>query len=190
MSGTIRVIAQLNHKLMPIDRGDRYEDPLDEELAKIGFGNTASGGTMLNNSKEIDFIDIEMNLLQTDKSIPFVIERLEAYGAPKGSKLIIGEAQDKREIPFGKAEGVGIYLNGTTLPEKVYDECDVNQVISEINKLVFGHGEIQAYWEGSTETALYIYGDDAELMKKLLARYIASYPLCEGARVTTLTPQN
>jgi len=190
MSDTIRAIAQLNHKLMPIDRGDRYEDPLNEDLAKLEFGSADGGGTMLNKSKEIDVIDIEMNLLQTDKSIPFVIQRLEAYGAPRGSKLIIGEGQDKREIPFGKVEGVGIYLNGTALPQEVYAQCDINEVISEINKLVTGHGEIQSYWEGATETALYIYGDDAEIIKKLVAGYLASYPLCKGARVTTLTPQN
>src|SRR6266404_6773955 len=91
------VTAQLNHKLMPLDRGERYEDPLQDELEKHGFGETDGGGTMTQKSGEIEFIDIEMRLRQTGKSIPFVIKRLESYGAPKGSKLIIGEGREKRE---------------------------------------------------------------------------------------------
>jgi len=183
------VIANLNHKLMPIDRGDRYEDPLNDELVKRGFGSADGGGTLLSKSKEIEYIDIEINLLETEKSIPFVIETLESYGAPKGSKLIVGDGENKREIPFGKAEGIGIYLDGKNLPDEVYKSCDVNVVISEIDKLVAGHGEIQSYWEGSSETALYVYGDDAEKMKKLIAEYLATYPLCKGARVTTIAPK-
>lgn len=183
------VTAQLNHRLMPLDRGERYEDPLAEELEKHGFGETDGGGTMLNKSMEIDYIDVALYLTQTDKSIPFVIERLELYGAPKGSKLIVLEGEQKREIPFGKAEGFGVYFDGVNLPKEVYETCDINFVLEEFDKLLKGHGSVQSHWEGQTETALYIYGDDAELMKKLLAPFLASYPLCKGARVVTIAPK-
>jgi hypothetical protein len=185
------VTAQLNHKLMPMDRGERYEDPLNDALAKNGYGATDGGGTMMEKSKEIEYIDVEMNLTQTDKSIPFVIEHLESYGAPKGSKLIIRDQKDDkvREVPFGKIEGVGVYLDGVNLPDEVYKTCDSNLVIKEFDTLLKGHGKVQSHWQGSTETALYIYGDDAELMKKLIAPYITTYPLCKGARVVTIAPK-
>jgi len=185
----IEVTARLNHKLLPLDRGKRYEDPLNDELKKSGFGETDGGGTMLEKSKEVEFIDVEMFLTQTDKSIPFVIERLESYGAPKGSKLIIREGDKKREIPFGKVEGFGVYLDGVNLPDEVYNTCYVNLVMKEFDTLLKGHGSIQSYWQGQTETALYIYGDDAELMKNLIAEYMTTYPLCKGARVVTLAPK-
>jgi hypothetical protein len=188
-SGGTPITAQLNHKLMPIDRGDRYEDPLNVALAKQGFGEAGGGGTMQLKSGEIEFIDVEMYLNKTDKSIPFVIERLESFGAPKGSKLIIREGEKKTEISFGKAEGFGVYLDGVNLPGEVYKTCDVNLVIDEFNRLVKGHGSVQSHWQGQTETALYIYGDDAELMKKLIEPYMASYPLCKGARVVTIAPK-
>lgn len=140
-------------------------------------------------SGEIEFIDVEMYLTQTDKSIPFVIEQLESFGAPKGSKLIIQEGEKNREIPFGKVEGIGVYLDGVNLPDEVYKTCDSNLVVEEFDKLLKGHGEVQSHWQGPTETALYIYGDDAELMKKLIAPYIATYPLCKGARVVTIAPK-
>lgn len=188
-SGQIAVTAQLNHKLMPLDRGERYEDPLNEELAKRNFGMTDGGGTMMLKSKEIEFIDVEMFLTQIDKSIPFVIERLELYGAPKGSKLIVREGKKVTEIPFGKAEGFGVYLDGVNLPDEVYKTCDVNLVIDKFNELVKGHGNVQSHWQGPTETALYIYGDDAELMKKLITSFLATYPLCKGAKVVTIAPK-
>lgn len=188
--GTLSVTAQLNQKLMPVERGERYEDPLQEELEKHGFGETDGGGTMTAKSGEIEFIDIQMNLTKTNESIAFVIKRLESYGAPKGSKLIIGAGRQRREIPFGQSEGFGVYLDGVNLPDEVYKTCDVNLVIEEFKKLLKGHGSVQGYWQGPTETALYVYGDNAEEMKAKIAGFLASYPLCRGARVVTIAPKS
>ncbi len=184
------VTATLNHKLMPLDRGERYEDPLQDALEKHGFGETDGGGTLTKKSGEIESIDVEMMLTQTRKSIPFVIERLEAYGAPKGSKLVIREDRQKREISFGPIEGFGAYLDGVNLPDEVYKTSDVNLVIKEFNKRLKGHGSVQSYWQGPTETALYVYGDNAAKMKAKIAEFMATYPLCRGARVVTLAPKS
>jgi len=175
---------------MPLERGERYEDPLQDELEKHGFGEADGGGTMTEKSGEIEFIDVEMTLTRTHESIPFVIERLESYGAPKGSKLIIREGRQKREIPFGQIEGFGVYLDGVNLPDEVYKTSDVNLVIKEFNKRVKRHGNVQSYWQGPTETALYIYGDNVEKMKAKIAGFMATYPLCRGARVVTLAPKS
>ena len=125
---------------------------------------------MTEKSGEIEFIDVEMTLTRTHESIPFVIERLESYGAPKGSKLIIREGRQKREIPFGQIEGFGVYLDGVNLPDEVYKTSDVNLVIKEFNKRLKRHGNVQSYWQGTTETALYIYGDNVEKMKAKQAK--------------------
>ncbi len=140
-------------------------------------------------SGEIEFIDVEMTLVQPRKSIPFVIERLESYGASKGSKLIIREGRNKREIAFGQIEGFGVYLDGVNLPDEVYQTSDVNLVIKEFNKRLKGHGSVQSYWQGPTETALYIYGDNVKKMKAKIAGFMARYPLCGGTRVVTLAPK-
>lgn len=39
------IVATLNDKIMPIDRGDIYEDPLDEFLSKNNWGEISGGGT-------------------------------------------------------------------------------------------------------------------------------------------------
>jgi hypothetical protein len=186
-SAGTHVTAQLNHLLMPIDRGERYEDPLDEALSAQGLGETSGGGTMQEQSGEIQFMEIDLTDLE--RGVPFVIAKLEELGAPKGSILRVHDTEPAREIPFGKAEGVGIYLDGVNLPDEVYKNSDVNVVIEELNKRIEGHGEMQSHWQGNTETGLYFYGDDANKMIALMRDFLDTYPLCKGARVVTIAPK-
>lgn len=86
-------------------------------------------------------------------------------------------------MPFGKAEGLAIYLNGTDLPKEVYEKSDVNVVYDTVEKLLGDRGAIQGYWQGPTETALYLYGDSAQEMREAIAGFLASYPLCQRARI-------
>lgn len=181
--------AQLNHKLMPLERFERYEAPLQNDLEKHGLGEVQDGGTMCESTGEIEYIDVELSLVRTKTSIPFVMDRLELYGAPKGSKLIIREGRKKQEIPFGTTEGFGVYLDGVNLPDEVYQTSDVNLVIKEFKKRLKGHGSVQGYWQGPTETALYIYGDDVVKMKQKIESFMNTYPLCKGARVIRLAPK-
>ncbi|MHC4499874.1 MAG: hypothetical protein ACYS21_12260, partial [Planctomycetota bacterium] len=98
-STQINVTAQLNHLLMPLARGERYEDPLHELLAQKGLGEIDGGGTMQSQSGEILYIDVEIILNNSTEGIPFLIEQLEALGAPKGSILRIHDSEPSRDIP-------------------------------------------------------------------------------------------
>jgi hypothetical protein len=164
------------------------KNPLDEALKKIGYGSTDGGGTMQLQSSEIEYIDVEMILCNLEDGIPFVIEQLEAWGAPKGSVLRIHDSEPSREINFGRKEGIAIYLDGVNLSDEVYKSSDINVVIEELNKSLNEHGTMHSYWQGPTETALYFYGDDAEKMKVLVSGFAKSYPLCQGCRITTIAP--
>lgn len=177
------VIARLNAKVQPIDRGEYYEDPLMETLEGAGLGDVTGGGTqMADEPYGIEFCDLEICVKAADEeTLAVIIKRLNDLGAPKGSKLIL-ESSGK-EIPFGVTEGVGVFLNGADLPDNVYAECDVNHVIEEFDRLLGDKGKFRGYWEGSRETALYCYGRSFEEMKAALQPFIDSYPLCERARI-------
>ena len=69
-----------------------------------------------------------------------MIAILDACGAPKGSKLQISHEDGLHEIPFGKAEGVAIYLDGVNLPSAVYAASDVNVVIEQLDARLEGVG--------------------------------------------------
>ncbi|MEZ5935313.1 MAG: hypothetical protein R3F54_25980 [Alphaproteobacteria bacterium] len=177
----VPVIVRLNARLQPLDRGDIYEDPLAEALEATGLGAVTGAGTQLAEEGGIEFCDIDLALENADEeTLDRIVAALEKLGAPKGSKLLYGESEER---PFGKNEGLAIYLNGTDLPDDVYQTCDINHVISEIDRLLEGVGGFQSYWEGPTETALYLYGEDAEKMRGLIAPFMASYALCQQARI-------
>ncbi len=175
--------ARLNARVQPIDRGEYYEDPLDETISAAGVGAVTGGGTQLADEPAgIEFCDLEIRVSNTsNETLSMIIERLEVLGAPIGSKLILDG--DGREIPFGVNEGIGIFLNGTDLPDSVYEKCDVDHVTTELDRLMGENGTYRGYWQGSEETALYCYGPSFETMKAAIEPLLAAYPLCEKARI-------
>ena len=177
------ITARLNARVQPFDRGEYFEDPLDDAIAGAGIGEVTGGGTQLADEPAgIEFCDVEIRVAKTsNETLTAIIDRLEALGAPRGSKLILDG--DGREIPFGVHEGIGVFLNGTDLPDAVYEKCDVNHVIEELGRLLGENGDFRGYWQGSEETALYCYGPSFEEMKAAIAPLLDAYPLCEGARV-------
>jgi hypothetical protein len=181
------IVAQLNEKVMPIDRGLVYEDPIDEFLKEKQYGGVTGGGTLQEKTGELAYCDIEIKLSTNDidKSvIADIIEKIESIGAPKGSKLIIEKT--KEEIPFGKKEGLALYIDGQNLSPEVYVECDINFVLSEIHRLTNIEPNADRNWQGEKETALYFFSDSFEQMKNSIAEFIETYPLCKGARVVQI----
>lgn len=177
------ITARLNAKVQPIDRGDYYEDPLNDVLEEKGFGKVTGGGTQLTDAPcGIEFCDLEICVHEAnEKTLAAIIQRLNDLGAPKGSRLIVEESG--REFPFGVTEGLAVYLNGTDLADEVYRECDVNHVIDEFDRLLGGRGAFRGYWEGERKTALFCYGASFSEMKAALQPFLDAYPLCEGARI-------
>lgn len=180
---TINVTATLNARLMPIDRGDVFEDPLDEWLREKNLGEVDGGGCGLSDSGEVEFCDVEIMLFEASEEVlDQVISKLDSLGAAKGSLLRMGESSK----PFGKAEGLAIYLNGTDLPADIYANSDVNHLIEEVNKALDGIGFFAGGWDGPVETALYLYGPSYSKMQEALAELLGSYPLCQKCRIVQI----
>ena len=181
----VLLVARLNDRAQPMDRGELYEDPLDAVLKKHRVGTVTGGGTQVGTDNEIEFCDVEIEVFEPAADATMLITTtLEELGAPKGSKLVL-EAQGE-ELPFGLNEGLAVYLNGSDLPDEVYAECDSNYVVSEFNRLLGTEGKVHSHWQGPTETALYMYGRSFEAMKNRLSRFLSSYPLCQRARVVQI----
>ncbi|MDB5305869.1 MAG: hypothetical protein JWO38_71 [Gemmataceae bacterium] len=178
--------AYLNARVLPLDRGDRYEEPLAEALAENGFAEITGGGTGQSEAGEIDYCGIDIDLHDLPNGVPFVCDFLAGCGAPKGSKLQYEEDGQPVEVPFGVLEGLAIYLNGTDLPDEVYATSDVNELYQELNRLLGDRGSIQGYWQGPTETALYLYGYSVDEMRGLIDACVAAYPLCQRARLVQI----
>lgn len=184
----VHITLHLNAKLQPIHRGERYEDDMDETLKKYGMGEIVGGGTALGENGEVEDCDIEISL--KEDSIEDFIGFINRVPIPKGSYLRINEEtmlkkdrlqQDK--IDVGQLEGLALYLNGSDLPKEVYESCDVNYVVEELEKLLLDCGELFSYFEGNTETAFYFYGESFDKMKNRISSFIEDYPLCRQCRI-------
>lgn len=183
---TINVTATLNVKLMPIQRGEVFSDPMDAWLKEINLGFTEDGGCGLTLEHEIDFCDIELELYEvTPEILDKVVVKLENIGAPKGSKL----RWDDQVRPFGRLEGMAVYLNGTDLPDEVYENNDANQLAQQLGMALAGKVKLGGSWNGPTETGLYLYGDSFAEMNGLIADILSSHPLCEKCRVVQIAPR-
>ena len=59
----VYLTARLNARVQPIDRGDHYEDPLDDVLGAAGIGAVTGGGTQLADEPAgIEFCDLEVRV--------------------------------------------------------------------------------------------------------------------------------
>ena len=176
--------VKLNDKLMPLDRGSVYEDPIDEILIENGLGFVDGGGTMLHENGEIEFIEIDVFIEVNDIDLAIkqtLIPSLEKIGAPKGSEILNLGTKEIRH--FGKLEGIGYYLDGENLEPEVYKSYDINIVIDSLKTLIHFQSDYIRYWEGKKHTALYFYGQSFEQMKKKTKDYINQYPLLQNCIV-------
>lgn len=179
------IVVNLNAKLLPMHRGEFFEDPIDQKIQELSLGTVTGGGTLQSESGEIENCDIEIQVQSVEpEAIESIKKIFESFGAPKGSKITIDSSGSI--IEFGITEGLALYLNGTDLPPEVYKNSDINYVISEIASLLAGKGTMLSHWQGNTETALYFYGHSFVEMKGLISAFLDSYPLCQKARVVQI----
>ena len=174
------VIATLNDRIRPLDRAERYEEPLGLLLETRKLGTVTGGGSQQGSDGEIEHVDVEIEL--ADDRLDLVAKALEVLGAPVGSVM----RAEERELSFGRLEGLGLYLNGTELPPEVYATSDVNAVIERIEELLSDDGSLHSYWEGPWETALYFYGESFTTMAERIRDVVKTEPLCQNARIVQI----
>lgn len=181
------IVAQLNDKIAPYDKGIIYGQPLASLLEEKKYGTVAGGGTVKEELGEILFCDVQIELANEQTGydvIQIIIDNLEACGAPKGSKIIIDETQE--EIPFGKMEGIAVYLDAENLQQNSYNQNDIDFIQQELYKLTGAKQDTDRYWKDETTTALYFYGASFEKMKNNSKHFIDTYSLCHKARIVQI----
>ena len=82
------VIARIPEDIGPVDRAERYEEPLQEALAILGLGAITGGGSQLTPTADIAFVEIELALADLNGALDVVKRILEEAGAPAGSQLL------------------------------------------------------------------------------------------------------
>ena len=76
----------------PIDRGDSYEDPIDDELQLRSLGYVSGGGSSLSDElpdgrREIVDCGIDVDAVDVDAARELLREQLPSLGCPAGTQL-------------------------------------------------------------------------------------------------------
>ena len=173
------IIARLYEHVEPLDRGTRYEDPLDAVLRQANLGEVTGGGSQLGELGEIEFADIEIRVENLDDALPVIVKSLEESGAPAGSQLL-GRSGVIRE--FGRLQSVAVYLDGVSLPDEVYATLDFDDLVTKLSAAA-GERSYHGYWQGPQETGLFFFGTDAEEVFTNLEALLRQLPIGQNARV-------
>src|SRR5439155_1627512 len=81
------VIARLYEPIQPIDRGTRYEDPLQAALGARALGVVTGGGSALTREGEIAYVQRDLSVANVGAALDVAKQVLEQAGAPRGSEL-------------------------------------------------------------------------------------------------------
>jgi len=173
------IIARLYEHVEPLDRGTRYEDPLDAVLRQANLGEVTGGGSQLGELGEIEFADIEIRVENLDDALPVIVKSLEESGAAAGSQLL-GRSGVIRE--FGRLQSVAVYLDGVSLPDEVYATLDFDDLVTKLSAAA-GERSYHGYWQGPQETGLFFFGTDAEEVFTNLEALLRQLPIGQNARV-------
>jgi hypothetical protein len=68
----------------------------------------------------------------------------------------------------------------------VYASSDINDLTATLSGRLGTEGDMQSWWQGPRETALYLYGPSAARMTELTADVLARFPLAQRCRIVPL----
>ena len=85
------VSVRIPESLMPLQRGQKYEVPLEETLGKRHLGELLGGGSQLGEKKpdgthDVKFVSLDIELKDAN-GLPVLRQELKRLGAPEGTTL-------------------------------------------------------------------------------------------------------
>src|SRR5688500_16245593 len=88
------LLVHIPGAIEPIERGDRFEDPLARALKSQGkLGRCVGGGTALDASFEITGCDIDVEVKDLQRALPVIRETFLLAQAPPGTTVTQPESR-------------------------------------------------------------------------------------------------
>ena len=86
------VYVKIPEELQPMDRGDKYDDPLLAILEARNAGEVTGGGSGLGDerpdgTRPIEFVGVDVDLTDLASGLPIVRDALVQLGAPDGTEV-------------------------------------------------------------------------------------------------------
>lgn len=89
---TAFIYAMIPDPVGPLDRAEKYEDPLDQKLGDAGLGYVSGGGTQLGSpladgSRPIEYCGLDVDVTDLAMALALLRVELPRLGAPDGTEL-------------------------------------------------------------------------------------------------------
>jgi hypothetical protein len=86
------IYVKLPEDLGPLDRGSKYEDPLEAKLQQHDLGTISGGGSQLgeerpDGSRPIEFCGLDVDVTDRESALTLLRAELPPLGAPRGTQL-------------------------------------------------------------------------------------------------------
>ena len=96
------VSVRIPEQLQPLDRGAKYEDPLDAALKKEAVGVVNGGDMQLSapdadGKKSIEWVEVDVDLSDFERGMPILKRELLRLGAPPDTILEYSRNERKLE---------------------------------------------------------------------------------------------
>ncbi len=180
------LIIRLPLKIGPMDRGDYWEDPLAEKAEAASIAELSGGGTMMDDDGAILFSEVELVVPDlSDERLNQIEQILVDLGAPKGTEFYSGDSETALRS-FGTTEVVGIGLDGSDLPDEVYEGFDVEDFVSAAEAALGDGVTFGGSTMGERYTFFYFHGPSADTIQEGLERFAKTQPICQGCQYERL----
>jgi hypothetical protein len=94
------VFAKVIDRVDPFERERKYEQPLAAALERKRLGEVTGGGTMQAKDGRIEWVGIDIELVNLIEGLDFTRAELRRLGAPVGSTLEYTANGEKQELPI------------------------------------------------------------------------------------------
>lgn len=81
------VFARIEDPLMPLQRGQKYEDPLNRALKQARLGKVTGGGSVQGIDGAIEWVSLDIELIDNGPALEFLRAKLLELGAPESTVL-------------------------------------------------------------------------------------------------------
>ena len=80
--GNIFFYVRIPEDVQPIERGERYEDPLQAALDAEDLGEVTGGGSQMGEGKSIAFCGLDVEVHDRDRGLALIRSVMRRLGAP------------------------------------------------------------------------------------------------------------
>ena len=92
MEEPLLVFVKIPEAVGAIERGDKYEEPLEQSLEAARLGEVTGGGEMLSapdaeGHRDIQYCGIDIDLFDSHRGLELLRSELKRLGAPNGTVL-------------------------------------------------------------------------------------------------------